>query len=127
MATKRINFTSIPVADQDRAIEFYTKHLGFEVQLEAPYDEGWRWIFLTLPGAETRLHFAKRKELQWSEGMPCLALEVDSVDDDAARLSAAGVKITVGPDDAPWAANSRYLLIRDSEDNTVFLESAKGA
>ena len=127
MATKRINFTSIPVEDQDRAIAFYTQQLGFELLVDAPYDEGWRWIFLALPNAETRLHFAKREELQWKEGMPCLALEVESVDEDALRLKANGVAITAGPEDAPWAANSRYLLIRDSENNTVFLESAKGA
>ena len=127
MGTQRINFTSVPVEDQDRAIAFYTQHLGFEVLVDAPYMDDWRWIFLTIPGAETRLHFARRDELQWKDGMPCLALVVDSVDDEAERLKADGVTITAGPDDAPWAAESRYLLINDSEGNTLFLESAKGA
>ena len=127
MATKRINFTSIPVEDQDRAVAFYTKHLGFELQIDAPYADDWRWIFLSLPNAKTRLHFAKRAELNWKDGTPALALEVDDVDEDAARFLEAGVKITAGPEDAPWAPNSRYVLIRDSEDNVVFLESLKGA
>ena len=55
MTISRINFMSIPVADQDRAIAFYTGHLGFEGQTDAPYTDGWRWIFLKLPGADTRL------------------------------------------------------------------------
>jgi catechol 2,3-dioxygenase-like lactoylglutathione lyase family enzyme len=127
MSVTRINFTSIPVADQDRAIAFYRDRLGFEVQLDAPYQEGWRWIFLTLPGAETRLHLAKRDELSWQEGMPALTLVCDSVDDLAAQLRKAGVAIDNGPDDAPWNAASRWLMIRDSEDNKILIESAKEA
>lgn len=127
MPATRINFTSIPVEDQDRALAFFTQQLGFEVGLDAPYSEGWRWIFLTLPGAETRLHFAKRSELTWTEGMPALALVSDDVDADAVRLKEAGVEIVRGPEDTPWTAGVRYLLIRDSEGNVVFLESLKKA
>jgi catechol 2,3-dioxygenase-like lactoylglutathione lyase family enzyme len=127
MPTTRINFTSVPVQDQDRALGFYTEHLGFEVTLDAPYAEGWRWIFLSVPGAETRLHFARRSELNWQEGMPVLALVTDSVDDDAKRFRSAGVEITAGPDDTPWAAGARYLIIKDSEGNPILLESVKGA
>ncbi|MBF9032522.1 glyoxalase [Rhodobacterales bacterium HKCCE3408] len=127
MTISRINFTSIPAADQDRAIAFYTGHLGFEVTLDAPYEEGWRWIFLSLPGAETRLHLAKSSELSWIEGMPALTLVSDDVDAEAERLKAAGVEITMGPDTAPWAPQVRFLMIRDSEANIVLLESVKGA
>ena len=123
MPATRINFASVPVTDQDRAVAFYTRHLGFEVGLDAPYAESWRWIFLTLPGADTRLHFAKASELTWQEGMPALALVSDDVDADAARFRKAGVEITHGPEDTPWAEGVRYLMIRDSEGNTVFLES----
>jgi catechol 2,3-dioxygenase-like lactoylglutathione lyase family enzyme len=126
MATRQINFVSVPVADQERALAFYTRHLGFSVQTDAPYGEGWRWIFLTLPGAGTRLHFARGSELTWAEGLPALTLHMDDVDADAARLRAAGVEIVDGPSDAPWVRGVRYLIIRDSEGNTVLMESLKG-
>ena len=49
MALKRISFQSIPVDDQDRALAFYCDILGFEVHTDAPFDDGWRWVFLTIP------------------------------------------------------------------------------
>jgi len=126
MAIQRVNFTSIPVADQDRALSFYRDNLGFDVQLDAPYAVDWRWIFMALPNSRTRLHFARQSELRWQDGMPALALVSDNVDDDAARFRDAGVEITHGPEDTPWAEGARYLMIRDSEGNIVFMESLKG-
>ncbi|MFV2052108.1 VOC family protein [Aliiroseovarius sp. YM-037] len=124
MAITRINFQSIPVDDQDRAIAFYTENLGFKVHTDAPYSDGWRWIFLELPGAETRLQFAARSDME-VHGKPALCLVCDSVDDEAAKLRDAGVHITDGPDDAPWAPGVRWLMIKDSEGNLVLLESFK--
>lgn len=122
MAIRRINFQSIPVADQDRAIAFYTQNLGFDVLVDVPYEDNWRWIFLQLPGAETRLQFASKTDMQIN-GKPALCLVCDSVDEEADKLKAANVTITGGPDDAPWQPGVRYLLLRDSEDNIVLLES----
>lgn len=124
MAINRINFQSIPVADQDRALAFYTKNLGFDVHTDVPYGDNWRWIFLTLPGAETRLHFASTQDMQVNN-KPALCLVCDSVDAEASKLKSGGVKITDGPDDAPWQPGVRWLMIRDSEDNLVLLESFK--
>ncbi len=124
MAITRINFQSVPVSDQDRALAFYTAHLGFEVQTDAPYSEGWRWIFLTLPGAETRLHFAAPDDME-IRGKPALCLVCDDVDAEAARLARAGVTVTNEPQDAPWAPGVRWATIRDSEDNVILLESLK--
>lgn len=124
MTISRINFQSIPVTDQDRALTFYIEHLGFHVHTDAPYSEGWRWIFLNLPGADTRLHFSKPEELQFSN-VPALCLVSDDVDAEAARFKAAGVVISQGPDDAPWAPGVRWLMIKDSEDNLILLESMK--
>ncbi len=126
MAIKRINFQSIPIEDQDRAIAFYKDHLGFEVQVDAPYMDGWRWIFMTLPGAETRLHFAKTSEMSFTD-TPALCLVSDDVDADSARFKECGIEITNGPDDAPWAPGTRWLMIRDSENNLILLESFKEA
>lgn len=124
MAVNRINFQSIPVADQDRALAFYTENLGFDVHTDVPYGDNWRWIFLTLKGAETRLQFASKTDMQINN-KPALCLVCDSVDDEAAKLKNAGVTITDGPDDAPWQPGVRWLMIRDSEDNLVLLESFK--
>lgn len=43
----------IPVADQDRALQFYTETLGLENRVDVPMGDGNRWIEVAPPGAET--------------------------------------------------------------------------
>ncbi len=49
---KRVKFISIPVSDQQRALEFWTKKVGFEVSTDHPMGAD-RWLELKIPGAET--------------------------------------------------------------------------
>ena len=123
MSVRSISFNSIPVTNQDRALEFYTTHLGFDVAVDAPYQGDWRWIFLSLPDTDTKLHFAQADELAWKEGLPVLSLLCDSVDRLAYEFDENGVQIVNGPDEAPWKPGTRWLLIHDSEGNLIILES----
>ena len=50
-----LKFMSIPVADQDRALKFYTEKLGFKVATDQEMGPGRRWIELRLGKAESRL------------------------------------------------------------------------
>lgn len=50
---KRIKFLGIPVADQDRALAFYTDKLGFQILTDQAFSPKQRWIELTIPGAAT--------------------------------------------------------------------------
>src|SRR3954469_20518788 len=52
---KQIKFVSIPVADQNRALDFYTEKLGFTIITNPPFDKKQRWIELRVPKAETRI------------------------------------------------------------------------
>jgi len=52
---KQIKFVSIPVRDQNRALDFYTDKLGFTIITDQPFDEKQRWIELRIPKAETRV------------------------------------------------------------------------
>jgi len=124
MAIQRINFQSLGVVDQDRAMTFYCDVLGFNVHTDAPFGEGYRWISLTIDGADTKLHFARANEVTY-DNVPALCLVCDSVDDEAARLGKLNVEITNGPDDAPWASGVRWLTIKDTEGNSILMESLK--
>lgn len=47
-----ITVVGVPVADQDRALRFYTEVLGFEVRVDAPLPQlGSRWIMVAPAGA----------------------------------------------------------------------------
>lgn len=50
----QIKFVSIPVRDQNRALDFYTDKLGFTIITDQPFNEKQRWIELRIPKAETR-------------------------------------------------------------------------
>ena len=52
---KGVKFVTIPVRDQNRALEFYTKKLGMRVLTDSPYDDTQRWIELGIPRADTRV------------------------------------------------------------------------
>jgi catechol 2,3-dioxygenase-like lactoylglutathione lyase family enzyme len=54
-----IRTVAVPVTDQDRALEFYTKTLGFELRMDAPLPQlGGRWIVVAPPGAATAIALA---------------------------------------------------------------------
>ena len=47
-----VRTVGIPVRDQDRALEFYVKTLGFEELMDAPVEQlGGRWIEVSPSGA----------------------------------------------------------------------------
>ena len=52
---KQVKFISIPVRDQNRALDFYTDKLGFTIITDQPFDGKQRWIELRIPKAETRV------------------------------------------------------------------------
>ena len=124
MSFNRINFTSIPVENQDRALAFYIEKMQLDLVVDAPYEPNWRWIFLSIGGSDTRLQFARKSELSFN-GVPALTLTCDDVDIECARLTAVGVNIIEGPDDAPWAAESRWAMVKDTEGNLILIESVK--
>jgi len=55
MHVTHIGTVVVPVADQDRALEFYSGTLGFETRIDAPFGEGARWIEVAPPGAATSI------------------------------------------------------------------------
>lgn len=117
-----IKFAEVPVTDQERALRFYTQKLGLRVQQNSPYKEGWRWIELTIPGAETAILLTERQGNEISD-RPCLVLAVEDVEKTYEELQAKGVLFTQGPAQAPWKRDEIFALFRDSEGNTILIGS----
>jgi predicted enzyme related to lactoylglutathione lyase len=113
---KRLKFTTVPVRDQSRALEFYTKKLGFKVFTDQPMGES-RWIELQVPGGETMLvlwHQADHKP--GSDHTPALVFVADNVEATYKELQAKGVEFTQPPKKAPWG---EHAIFKDSEGNLV--------
>jgi predicted enzyme related to lactoylglutathione lyase len=58
---KGISQVIVPVDDQERAKEFWTSKIGFEVATDAPYGEGGRWIEVRPPDGTPLLVLSPRR------------------------------------------------------------------
>lgn len=104
----KIIVTSIFVDDQDKALEFYTKTLGFQVKHDVPSGE-FRWIALVSPedqdGTELILepnnHPAAKEYQQklFAEGIPVTMFGVEDINEEYDRLSILGVQFKMKPTD----------------------------
>jgi catechol 2,3-dioxygenase-like lactoylglutathione lyase family enzyme len=102
----RITLTSVLVDDQAKALDFYTRVLGFEKKHEVPLGE-FAWLTVVSPDApdgvelvlEPDQHPAVRpfKDALVADGIPYTAFTVDDVAAEHARLSALGVVFTQPP------------------------------
>lgn len=118
-----LQFAKLPVFDQDRAMTFYTQHLGCTVRADIPMgDGGWRWVELAFPGAETALHFLRRDDDAPSPE-PVLVLIADDVEATIATLRAGGVPILAEAADAPFQPGRTAAAFQDSEGNQMMVIS----
>jgi predicted enzyme related to lactoylglutathione lyase len=114
-----IKFVSIPVRDQNRALNFYTEKLGFTIITDQPFDEKQRWIELRVPKAETRvvLFTMEGDEQRVGSIMP-LAYACDDIEQSYEELSGRGVEFEGKPQKQHWGS---YALFKDSEGNRFVL------
>lgn len=116
-----IRFTELPVVDQDRAVKFYKEKLGFRVADDRGYKEGWRWITLEIPGAQTKILLTRKNDGDERNGVPSLVLTVDDVVKIHDDLKAKGVEFTTEPTGADWDESEVLAVFKDSEGNLVML------
>jgi len=118
---KQIKFVSIPVADQNRALDFYTEKLGFTIITDQPFDEKQRWIELRVPKAETRvvLFTAEGDEKRVGTFMN-MSYACDDIQETYNALKARGVEFEGAPQQQPWGT---YAIFKDSEGNRFVVGS----
>jgi predicted enzyme related to lactoylglutathione lyase len=116
---KRVSFTTVPVKDHDRALDFYTKKLGLKVFTDQTVGNT-RWIELQIPGAETML-VLHHKPANVPDGEPAVALIADNVQATYDDLRAKGVEFTQPPRKEHWG---EHAIFKDSEGNLILF--AKG-
>lgn len=105
----KIRLLSIPVADQDKALRFYTEKLGFILKKDIPLGEA-RWLTLVSPAdpegpellLEPNAEYPAMKALKESlvrDGIPIAAFAADNINEEFARLKENGVNFTLEPTD----------------------------
>jgi predicted enzyme related to lactoylglutathione lyase len=118
---KGIKFGSIPVADQDRALEFYTQKLGFRIVTDQPFNDTQRWIELSIPGADTNVVLFTPDEHKDRVGtFAAISFWADDVKRTYQELKAKGVEFLGEPQGADWGT---FVMFKDSEGNQFVLSS----
>ncbi|MBI5304949.1 MAG: VOC family protein [Chloroflexi bacterium] len=127
----RVSTVSVFVNDQDRAKEFYTKVLGFELRKDAPLYPGAtaRWVAVAPKGAATEviLYLPDQNWEHYKQVVgksQALTFGVTNMKKLHAELKAKGVSFVQEPDQQPWGT---YAIIADSEGNHLILSGPPAA
>jgi catechol 2,3-dioxygenase-like lactoylglutathione lyase family enzyme len=113
-----IKFASIPVADQDRAIAFYTEKLGFRILTDQPFDGKQRWIELGIAGADTKVVLFQYDEGPKPGSTMTVTFWTDDVEGTYRELKAKGVEFEVEPTKQPWGT---FTILKDIDGNKFVL------
>lgn len=120
MAITRALIVSVPVADQDRAKDFYVNTLGFDLTADEMFGENSRWVQVTPKGAATSLTLITHFPTMPPGSLKGLVLETDDLDGDVERLLGLGVDIPAGIEEQPWA---RFAQFADADGNGIVLQA----
>ena len=119
-----ISVVSLFVNDVDRAVDFYTKKLGWEKTMDVPMGEDARWVTVAPAGAQTAFTLSKGSP-NWSSdkvgGPSGVVIEVDDVFQTHEQFRKAGIEFTEDPRREPWGG---WAMFKDSEGNEHGLHSA---
>jgi catechol 2,3-dioxygenase-like lactoylglutathione lyase family enzyme len=113
-----VQFSSVPVSDQDKARDFYVDALGFELVSDTEMGPEMRWVQVRPRGSVTSLTL-----VTWFPTMPAgslkgTVLESDALESDIAGLQSKGVKIGA-IETAPWG---RFATFDDPDGNGIVLQ-----
>ena len=90
----KISTVVIPVADVDRAIEFYTDKLGFNKRVDVPFEDKYRWVEVGPGDAVTTIALAPPPPGGSTGNRETgIGLQTDDIDAYHADLKAKGVDV----------------------------------
>lgn len=123
-AVNRLSAVIIPVADQDRELQFYTEVLGLEKRADVDFGPG-RWIEVAPAGADTPIALCPPGPGVEPGGKETgISLETGDIKAFHARLGEAGVDVDEEIGDFGGAVPPTFWL-RDPEGNQLMVVEAR--
>jgi predicted enzyme related to lactoylglutathione lyase len=114
----------IPVADQDRALEFYTEALGLEKRVDVPFGDGSRWIEVAPSDADTPIAICPPGPNVTPGGKDTgISLATDDIDAYHAQLKGRGVDVDA--EVSRFGEVPPLFWFRDPEGNTLMIVEAR--
>lgn len=117
----KISTVVIPVADVDRAIEFYTEKLGFNKRVDIPFGGQYRWVEVGPADAVTTIALAPPPPGGSTGNRETgIGLQTDDIDAYHAELKANGVDVDAELSRMGDPVPPLFWL-RDPEGNTLMV------
>jgi lactoylglutathione lyase len=114
MITK-IATAAVCVDDQQRAVDFWTKQVGFEVHRKKSMGPQGDWIEVGPRGAESCLVIYPRSMMEdWAERKPSIVFECEDVHRTYEAMRDRGVQFTQPPKEMPWGP---FAIFMDPDGN----------
>jgi catechol 2,3-dioxygenase-like lactoylglutathione lyase family enzyme len=110
---------AVPVADQDRAIEFYVDKMRFEKRSDVPFGDGGRWIEVAPPEAPTTIALVSRPAGEPIGTDTGIRLTTEDAEADHAYLKTNGVD--TDPEVLRWPGVPPMFSFRDPDGNTLYI------
>ena len=109
----KIELIIIPVADVDRAKDFFANKMGFHVDHDQTVSEGLRFVQLTPPGSACSIAFGRGITDAAPGSLKAVQIVIDDADQAYAELTSRGVTCTP-VEDMPWG---RFIFLTDPDGN----------
>jgi catechol 2,3-dioxygenase-like lactoylglutathione lyase family enzyme len=116
-----VRTVAVPVSDTDRAIDFYTDQLGFEVRMDVPFRDGMRWVEVAAPGASTSIALVPPGPEGRIGVDTGIRLSTADAEADHAELRSRGVDA----DGEILRAPVPMFTFRDQDGNTLYIVQAQ--
>jgi len=119
----RVKNVGVFVKDQEKALDFYTSKLGFEILVNEDFGEGKRWIEVAPKGAETRLSLFTPEGMEGQIGsFSRIVFMCDDVRATYEEMKGRGVTFTQELSEESWSAWAQFV---DLDGNSFTIASEK--
>lgn len=116
-----VKHVTIPVKNQDKALDFFLNKLGFHLICDVPFGDQQRWIELKIPGAETQVVLftpdGHEDRVGTFSNVVFTTADVKKTYED---LKKKGVEFVSPPQQEPWGT---YAIFKDPDGNSFCLSS----
>lgn len=105
---KYVGTISVPVSDQDKALDFYVNVLGLEKTSDEPMSADERWLVVTPPGAQTGIMLGKASAAGRMGQFTGYIFHPDDITATCETLAARGVHFTAPLRVEPWGKWAQF-------------------
>ncbi|WP_256012644.1 VOC family protein [Desertivirga xinjiangensis] len=117
---RKIATQAVYVTDQNKALEFWTEKMDFELRKNEDMGIGFKWIEVAPKGAETSVVLYPRKIMKdWNERKSSIVFLCEDIEDFYMYMKSQGIRFKQELNEMPWG---KFAVFLDDDDNEFVLK-----